>query len=87
MNIDLEGDEEINPIKDARARSNACYKWRSWDISRGIANMMEINPLTINKHKGDSHLLTPMILWWGKWMTNLVATTPIYSEGHEKPLH
>ena len=26
MNIDLEGNEEINLIKDARARSNACYK-------------------------------------------------------------
>ena len=26
MNVDLEGEEEINPIKDARARSNACYK-------------------------------------------------------------
>ena len=26
MNVDLEGDEEINLIKDARARSNACYK-------------------------------------------------------------
>ena len=26
MNIDLEGDEEINLIKDARARLNACYK-------------------------------------------------------------
>ena len=26
MNIDLEGDGEINLIKDARARSNACYK-------------------------------------------------------------
>ena len=26
MNINLEGDEEINLIKDARARSNACYK-------------------------------------------------------------
>ena len=28
MNIKLEGDEEINFIKDARARSNACYKCR-----------------------------------------------------------
>ena len=28
MNIDVEGDEEINLIKDARARSNACYKCR-----------------------------------------------------------
>ena len=26
MNIDLDGDEEINLIKDVRARSNACYK-------------------------------------------------------------
>ena len=26
MNIDLEGDEEINLIRDARARLNACYK-------------------------------------------------------------
>ena len=26
MNVDVEGDEEINLIKDARARSNTCYK-------------------------------------------------------------
>ena len=26
MNINLEGDEELNLIKDARARLNACYK-------------------------------------------------------------
>ena len=26
MNVDVEGDEEINLIKDARARSNSCYK-------------------------------------------------------------
>ena len=26
MNIDLDGDEEINLIKDVRGRSNACYK-------------------------------------------------------------
>ena len=26
MNVDLEGEEEINFIEDARARSNACYK-------------------------------------------------------------
>ena len=28
MNINLDGDEEINLIKDARPRSNACYKCR-----------------------------------------------------------
>ena len=26
MNINLDGDEEINLIKDVRARLNACYK-------------------------------------------------------------
>ena len=26
MNIDLEGDEEVNLFKDTRVRSNACYK-------------------------------------------------------------
>ena len=26
MNINLEGDEEVNIIRDMRARSNACYK-------------------------------------------------------------
>ena len=26
MNIDLEGNEDINLIRDARARSNSCYK-------------------------------------------------------------
>ena len=26
MNVDLDGDDELNLIKDARARSNACYK-------------------------------------------------------------
>ena len=35
-----------------------------WDIFREIVNMMEINPLTTNKHEEDNHLLTPMILWW-----------------------
>ena len=26
MNVDLDGEDELNLIKDARARSNACYK-------------------------------------------------------------
>ena len=64
MNINLDEDEEINLIKDVRARSNVCYKCEEVGHFRQIANMMEINPLTVTKHKGDSHLLTPMIMWW-----------------------
>ena len=26
MNVDIDGDDELNLIKDARVRSNACYK-------------------------------------------------------------
>ena len=26
MNVDIDGEDELNLIKDARARSNACYK-------------------------------------------------------------
>ena len=43
-----------------------------WDISREIANMMEINPLTRGTVTFDSY--DPVV---GKWMTNLVVTTPI----------
>ena len=57
MNIDLEGDEEINLIKDARSRSNACYKGGEvGHFQKEIINMMGINPLTVNKHKEANHL-------------------------------
>ena len=48
-----------------------------WDIFREIVNMMETNPLTVNKHnRGQSPFdsYDPVV---GKWMTNLVATTSI----------
>ena len=64
MNIDLERDEEINLIKDARARLKLATNVEKWDISREIVNMMGTDPLTVNKHKEANHLNTPMILWW-----------------------
>ena len=27
MNVEIDADDEINLIKDARARLNGCYKW------------------------------------------------------------
>ena len=64
MNVDLDGDDEINLIKDARARSNACYKCGEVGHFKGIVSMMEINPLMVNRHKEGNHPLTHMILWW-----------------------
>ena len=77
MNIDLEGNEEINLIKDARARSNACYKCGEvghfqrdckYDGDRPTDNQQA------QSRQSPSDSYDPVV---GKWMTNLVATTPI----------
>ena len=47
-----------------------------WDISKEIVSMMMINPWMVSKDKKD-HLIHPVV---GKWMTNLVATTPIMAK-------
>ena len=60
MNDEVDADDEVNLIKDVRARSNACYKCGKWDISKEIVSMMEINPQMVSKNKKD-HLI-PMIL-------------------------
>ena len=42
-----------------------------WDISKETASMMEISP---QEQEGSFDSYDPVV---GKWMTNLVATTPI----------
>ena len=44
MNVNLDGDDEINLIKDARARRMLVINMEKWEISKEIVNMMEINP-------------------------------------------
>ena len=77
MNIDLDGDEEINLIKDVRARSNACYKCGEVGHFQRDCKC-DGNKPTDNQqaHGGQSpfNSYDPVV---GKWMTNLVATTPI----------
>ena len=77
MNIDLEGNEEINLIKDARARSNACYKCSEvghfqrdckYDRDKPTDNQQA------QSRQSPSDSYNPVV---GKWMTNLVGTTPI----------
>ena len=48
-----------------------------WDISKVIVNMTHINPQIVNKCREDKHLFDSYDSVVGKWMTNLVATTPI----------
>ena len=59
MNVDVDTDDEVNLIKDVRARSNACYKCGKGDISKEIVSMMAINQQIVGKNKMDP--LTHMI--------------------------
>ena len=75
MNVDVDTEDEINLIKDVRARSNACYKCGEmghfqrdckYDGDKPSDNWQE--------QDGNFDSYDPVV---GKWMTNLVATTPI----------
>ena len=49
-----------------------------WDISKEIVSMMEINPQMVRQEQeGSFDSYDPVV---GKWMTNLVATTPIMAK-------
>ena len=77
MNVDLEREEEVNLIKDARARSNACYKCGEVGHIQQDCKYDGDKP-TDNQQAQNRQLFPelydPVV---GKWMTNLVAITPI----------
>ena len=54
-----------------------------WDISSEIVTMMEINHHLISKHHKQTapDAYDPVV---GKWMTNLVATTPVTAKAMQK---
>ena len=75
MNVDVDTEDEVNLIKDVRVRSNACYKCGEmghfqrdckYDVDKPSDNRQE--------QDGTFNSYDPVV---GKWMTNLVATTPI----------
>ena len=65
MNVDLDGEDKLNLIKDARARSNACYKCGEEGHFQRDFKYDGDSPKIVNRHREDKHLLTPMILYWG----------------------
>ena len=75
MNVDVEVEDEINMVRDVRARSNACYKCGEMGHFQRDCKYDGDKP-SDNKPDPDtsSDTYDPVV---GKWMTNLVATTPI----------
>ena len=75
MNVDIDTEDEINLIKDVRARSNACYKCGEMGHFQRDCKYDGDKP-SDNKQDQDGNFdaYDPVV---GKWMTNLVATTPI----------
>ena len=86
MNVNVEEDDEVNFVKDARARSNAYFKCGEMgnEIFSVIVSLMEINLLE-SQAQGQTALdfYDPVV---GKWMTNLVATTPITAKAMQSML-
>ena len=62
MNVEIDADDEINLIKDARADQMPVVNVEKWNISKEIVRMMEISPQMVSKNKRDRHLVILMIL-------------------------
>ena len=74
MNVDVDTDDEVNLIKDVRARFNACYKCGEMGHFQRDCKYDDKPTDSWQEQDGsfDSYDLVV-----GKWMTNLVATTPL----------
>ena len=75
MNVNMEEEDKVNFVKDAQARSNACYKCVEMGHFQRDCQYDGDNPVD-SQAQGQTALdsYDPVV---GKWMTNLVVTTPI----------
>ena len=75
MNVDADTEDDLNLIKDVIARSNACYKCGEMGHFQRDCKYDGDKP-SDNKQETHGNLdsYDPVV---GKWMMNLVATTPI----------
>ena len=75
MNVDVDTDDEVNLIKDVRARSNACYKCVEMGHFQRDCKYDGDKPMDgWQEQDGLFDSYDPVV---GKWMTNLVTTTTI----------
>ena len=72
MNFEVDTDDEVNLIKDVRARSNACYKCREVGHFQRYCKYDGDKPTDgLQEQEGSFVSYDPIVR---KWMTNLVAT-------------
>ena len=75
MNVDVDTDDEVNLIKNVRARSNACYKCGERGHFQRDCKYYGDKPTdSWQEQDGSFDSYDPVV---GKWMTNIVTTTPI----------
>ena len=75
MNVEVDAHDEVNIIKDVRARSNACYKCGEVGHFQEDCKYDGYKPTDgWQEQEGSFDSYDPVV---GKWMTNLVATTPV----------
>ena len=75
MNVEVDTDDEVNLIKDVKARSNVCYKCGEMGHFQRDCKYDGDKPTDgQQEQEGSSDSYDPVV---GKWMTNLVATIPI----------
>ena len=70
--VNVEDEDEVNLVKDALAKSNACYK--SGEVGHFQRDCKYDGDRPADEGQVSFDCYDPVI---GKWMTNLVATTPI----------
>ena len=87
LNIDLDGDEEINLLKDMRARSNACYQCGEVGYFQRDCKDDGDKPTDNQQAQGGQSPFDSNDPVVGKWMTNLVATMPITAKAMKNLSH
>ena len=84
MNVNVEEGDEVNLVRDARARSNACFKCGEMGHFQRDCQYDGDKPSSDKQPlQTASDAYDPVV---GKWMTNLVATTPVTAKAMQSLL-